>query len=462
MENNLSKITTEIAETKSISSLNSGVSETEAANAQSVTLNTVKASHALVSLNTPTLSHGKKAAARKATNSNINNNKKLKQYNDNLERHQKQHQLSHEIEFASKDSFLEKFSLMNTTQLSADNLSQKNISELMDQITKERTPMALRRNKRLNASLRSITAKRSSPVTITEETNSRIISVEERKNLVEPAEFNVLIEEENTNMHKDDLATTSYSLTNKSENLGDKNSFTITKPTKRSSGAQLKQNSKQNSTCNSSITSSTSSLNDAKPRSLFKTFVSRSLIKLNYFVLSPDDNAMFAWLVLLNACVLYNIWLIIARQSFEKLQQQYHELWIVLDYFVDGIYLLDVFIQFRTGYLEQGLLVYNSKKLAKNYVKSRSFLLDVFSLLPLELIQYKLDYELPILRFTRFFKCYRTIDFYYMTESRTLYPNVWRVANLTHILFLLGHWFAGFYFMISKAEGFKGEFCVVI
>jgi hypothetical protein len=83
--------------------------------------------------------------------------------------------------------------------------------------------------------------------------------------------------------------------------------------------------------------------------------------------------------------------------------------------------------------------------------------LDIFSLAPLEIIQYMFEYDMPILRFPRFFKCYRTIDFYYMYESRTLYPNVWRVANLTHILFLLGHWFAGFYFLISKVEGFKGH-----
>lgn len=103
-----------------------------------------------------------------------------------------------------------------------------------------------------------------------------------------------------------------------------------------------------------------------------------------------------------------------------------------------------------------GLLVYDSKKLAVNYIKSKNFLLDLFSLMPLELIQLWYGYSIPILRFPRFFKLYRTVELYYITESRTLYPNVWRVANLTHILFCLGHWFAGFYFLISKAEGFKG------
>lgn len=47
--------------------------------------------------------------------------------------------------------------------------------------------------------------------------------------------------------------------------------------------------------------------------------------------------------------------------------------------------------------------------------------------------------------------------FSFILKGRTLYPNLLRVTNLTHILLLLGHWFAGFYFLISQAEGFKGH-----
>jgi len=44
-----------------------------------------------------------------------------------------------------------------------------------------------------------------------------------------------------------------------------------------------------------------------------------------------------------------------------------------------------------------------------------------------------------------------------MVETRTVFPNMWRVANLTHILFLGSHWFAAFYFLISSAEGFCSQ-----
>ena len=102
-----------------------------------------------------------------------------------------------------------------------------------------------------------------------------------------------------------------------------------------------------------------------------------------------------------------------------------------------------------------GLLVYNHYKLAMHYIRSSRFICDIVSLTPLELLQAKFG-SIPILRFPRFLKIYRTFQFYYLQESRTVYPNTYRVLNLFHILLLLGHWLAAFYFMVSKAEGFVG------
>ena len=58
-------------------------------------------------------------------------------------------------------------------------------------------------------------------------------------------------------------------------------------------------------------------------------------------------------------------------------------------------------------------------------------------------------------RFPRFLKAYRLYRFVHMVETRTAYPNLWRVVNLSHVLFLGCHWFAAFYYLISKAEGFQ-------
>ncbi|XP_046980683.1 cyclic nucleotide-gated cation channel alpha-3-like, partial [Schistocerca americana] len=173
-------------------------------------------------------------------------------------------------------------------------------------------------------------------------------------------------------------------------------------------------------------------------------------------VVNPDENFYFYWLMLLTVCVLYNLWTLIVRQSFPELQQRAPAFWLSCDSISDAVFLLDVAVQFRTGYLEQGLMVYDSKKLAGHYLRSRAFLLDLSALLPLDLLQINLGTN-PILRFPRFLKVYRVYDYYYMVESRTVYPNLWRVVNLIHILMILAHWFGCFYYLLSEAEEFQGD-----
>ena len=75
-----------------------------------------------------------------------------------------------------------------------------------------------------------------------------------------------------------------------------------------------------------------------------------------------------------------------------------------------------------------GLLVYDHYKLAMHYIRSSRFVCDIVSLTPLELLQAKFG-SIPILRFPRFLKLYRTFQFYYLQESRTVYPSTCRVLN---------------------------------
>ena len=155
------------------------------------------------------------------------------------------------------------------------------------------------------------------------------------------------------------------------------------------------------------------------------------------------------------------------------------------DAFTDVVILLDLAVQMRTCYLEQGLMVYKTKKLAKHYIGSKNFWFDLTALLPTDLLQFYLGIhpmlrsgnpfflchvEAPSLglneiaifshfgcRVPRFLKTYRMYSYYYMVESRTVYPNVWRVVNLIHVLLLLAHWFGCFYYLLSEAENFEGQ-----
>uniref|UniRef100_A0ACB8FYA3 Uncharacterized protein n=1 Tax=Sphaerodactylus townsendi TaxID=933632 RepID=A0ACB8FYA3_9SAUR len=85
--------------------------------------------------------------------------------------------------------------------------------------------------------------------------------------------------------------------------------------------------------------------------------------KWELFVLDPSGDWYYRWLLVIALPVLYNWCLLVARACFNVLHTRYLILWLVLDYVSDGIYLLDIIIRLRTGFLEQGLLVRNSKKL---------------------------------------------------------------------------------------------------
>lgn len=175
----------------------------------------------------------------------------------------------------------------------------------------------------------------------------------------------------------------------------------------------------------------------------------------NKFVIQHDGNFMFYWLGVVTVSVLYNLWTCIARQAFKEIQQGCNACWFSFDALFDFIYISDLIVQFRTGYLDQGLVVYDSRKLIDRYIKSRDIYIDVACLIPLDFIQFYIGVH-PMIRFPRFLKLHRAFRFLHMLESRTAYPNLIRVASLTHILFLGAHWFAAFYYMISEAEGFTG------
>lgn len=74
-------------------------------------------------------------------------------------------------------------------------------------------------------------------------------------------------------------------------------------------------------------------------------------------VVNPDENFYFHWLMVLTICVLYNLWTLIVRQSFPELQEKASSFWFTCDCISDVVFLCDIAVQLRTGYLEQGLMV---------------------------------------------------------------------------------------------------------
>lgn len=59
--------------------------------------------------------------------------------------------------------------------------------------------------------------------------------------------------------------------------------------------------------------------------------------------------------------------------------------------------------------------------------------------------------------FDRTLKFHRLIDFNEKTESRTSFPNLFRIIKMMTSIFILFHWNACIYFSISKSYGIDGK-----
>ncbi|CAM9231919.1 unnamed protein product, partial [Lampetra fluviatilis] len=179
--------------------------------------------------------------------------------------------------------------------------------------------------------------------------------------------------------------------------------------------------------------------------------------KRELIVVDPAGNIYYNWLTVISIPVMYNWCMLVCRSCFDELQSDHVVLWLVLDYLSDLIYLADTFVRFRTGFLEQGLLVRDSRKLRDHYTRTLQFKLDVASLAPTDVAYLALGLDHPEIRFNRLLRFARMFEFFDRTETRTSFPNVFRIGNLVLYIVIIIHWNACVYFAISKAIGFGSD-----
>lgn len=156
-------------------------------------------------------------------------------------------------------------------------------------------------------------------------------------------------------------------------------------------------------------------------------------------VLDPSSRLSFWWSAAVSAAFVYNFWVLVFRSVFEEVAPRNVVLWFSLDYTADLFYAFDIALQFRTGYLGDGVLQRHPSRTASNYLNSAVFYVDCLSLLPLDLLYFWVGIW-STLRFTRLLKVHRFWDLLDRTERHTNYPNLVRTLTLLHYLFALYHW----------------------
>ena len=189
-----------------------------------------------------------------------------------------------------------------------------------------------------------------------------------------------------------------------------------------------------------------------------KTSDTRSQTKRGFFhsgVFNPKGSFIFYWNYLLAFSIFYHLWTIIFRIAFlEGDGTSGGEVtFLVFDYIIDVVFILDIIISSRISFLLNGILVQDVKKVAFMYLFTRTFFVDIISVLPVDFLYIALGVK-PTLRLVRLIKVYRLFKIKTDVESMSSFPALLRASLLVHSMLLLIHWNACFYYMISQSEGF--------
>ncbi|CAF0972861.1 unnamed protein product [Rotaria sp. Silwood1] len=177
------------------------------------------------------------------------------------------------------------------------------------------------------------------------------------------------------------------------------------------------------------------------------------------FVIDPQNYLYHYWLGIISLAVAYNLLLIPARHAFDDLNKNLRAVWISLDYIFDIIYLIDIFLQSRTGYFSHGLFVRNHHVLSRKYFSSYQFYIrDLLSIVPTDLLYLNQRFRfMSIIRSNRFLRIHRLFEFQELTESRTRFPNTFRIGILICLTLTLIHWNCCAYFLICQHLGFGSD-----
>ena len=90
-------------------------------------------------------------------------------------------------------------------------------------------------------------------------------------------------------------------------------------------------------------------------------------------------------------------------------------------------------------------------------MKTTGFKLDIFSMLPFDILYVVVGVNECALRFNRIARIGRMLMFFDRTETQTNYPNTFRITNLVMKILIIIHWNACLYFQMSAWIGFGSD-----
>ena len=199
--------------------------------------------------------------------------------------------------------------------------------------------------------------------------------------------------------------------------------------------------------------------------------------KCGFPVLHPDGRFRSGWNVVIAALICFcaiGVPLEIAYESSMRaeLGEQGWQAWEHFNLSVDIIFIVDICLNFRTGFLIDGLFITNECRIASNYLRG-AFVVDLLGSFPINFIleavnsddanASRLNRQLRLLRIMKLNRLLRlsklTKYLKYVEILLEFNPSFWRVLKLMLLMMACCHWMGCTWWLITDVElgGFAGN-----
>nr|XP_009292120.1 cyclic nucleotide-gated cation channel beta-1 isoform X5 [Danio rerio] len=165
------------------------------------------------------------------------------------------------------------------------------------------------------------------------------------------------------------------------------------------------------------------------------------------------DLIYVVWLFFVTFAWNWNVWLIPVRCTFPYQTPDNIHWWLLMDYFCDSIYIMDIFVvQPRLQFVRGGDIVCDKNDMRENYRQTERFKMDVISLFPLDVL-YVFTGVKSLLRFPRLLKYNAFFEFNDRLEAWMSKAYIYRVIRTSAYLLYSLHCNACIFYWGSDYEG---------
>ncbi|CAB3408502.1 unnamed protein product [Caenorhabditis bovis] len=170
--------------------------------------------------------------------------------------------------------------------------------------------------------------------------------------------------------------------------------------------------------------------------------------------INPYGRLYIAWLSIVTICFIYNAFCIPLRSSYPYQTPNNAKYWFAADYSCDLIYLLDMlFIKPKLRFTRGGIQVRNSKETVRHYLMTRTFKLDILSILPTDIFYFIVSSS-PIFRLNRLLKINSFWLLFDMLDNSVSNPYAIRIARTLSYMIYIIHCNSCVYYTLSAAQAF--------